>query len=284
MKKDIEWLKSAIQQNLDFYNDKDEEWQMAKVRAYAKSLDLINQLDEPEVLSQEWIDEHIDYADVGGDTSVYTCRRLKSLLVPKQELPVIPKYVADFIKVRKYTDAYSLQYIFRIAMERSEAKQLKKEYDWIRQNDETFARAWLDGYEVEEEPKYYVNLDMAAYVAKWNVNDEVDIHTDAVAISDNYEFYLTEQEIKNYDERFWAFAEPVEEAEEEPRYHALIKGYEMLNINGIYWAYDKDNGDMFFSECNPPDDNFITEMSKEEWSELGINDSNADFVRVEEME
>ena len=24
---------------------------------------------EPEVLSQEWIDEHIDYADVGGDTS-----------------------------------------------------------------------------------------------------------------------------------------------------------------------------------------------------------------------
>lgn len=48
MKKGIEWLKSAIQQNLDFYNDKDEEWQMAKVRAYAKSLDLINQLDEPE--------------------------------------------------------------------------------------------------------------------------------------------------------------------------------------------------------------------------------------------
>src|SRR5699024_5186400 len=45
VKKDIEWLKSAIQQNLDFYNDNDEEWQMAKVRAYAKSLDLINQLD-----------------------------------------------------------------------------------------------------------------------------------------------------------------------------------------------------------------------------------------------
>src|SRR5699024_3080942 len=58
VKKDIEWLKSAIQQNLDFYNDNDEEWQMAKVRAYAKSLDLINQLDEPEVLSQEWLDEN----------------------------------------------------------------------------------------------------------------------------------------------------------------------------------------------------------------------------------
>src|SRR5699024_4726839 len=52
VKKDLNWLKSAIQQNLDFYNDKDEEWQMAKVRAYAKSLDLINQLDEPEVNSQ----------------------------------------------------------------------------------------------------------------------------------------------------------------------------------------------------------------------------------------
>src|SRR5699024_7955281 len=40
VKKDLNWLKSAIQQNLDFYNGKDEEWQMAKVRAYAKSLDL----------------------------------------------------------------------------------------------------------------------------------------------------------------------------------------------------------------------------------------------------
>lgn len=129
---------------------------------------------------------------------------------PKEELPVIPKYMADFIKVRKYTDAYSLQYIFCVAMERSEDERLKKEYDWISANDETFARAWLDGYEVEEEPKYYVDLDTVAYVAKWIVNDEVDIYTDTISGNDEFEFHLTEQEIKDYDDRYWAFAKPVE--------------------------------------------------------------------------
>lgn len=67
---------------------------------------------------------------------------------------------------------------------------------------------------MEKEQKYYVNLGMAAYVAKWSVGDEVGIYTDAVALSDDHEFHLTEQEIKNYDERFWPFAEPVEELEE----------------------------------------------------------------------
>ena len=94
MKKDIEWLKSAIQMNLDFYNDKDEEWQMAKVRAYAKVLDLINQLDEPEVLSKEWISENVEYAyfdmldgsgRLSSATAIIKPKKLKNLLVPKQE-------------------------------------------------------------------------------------------------------------------------------------------------------------------------------------------------------
>src|SRR5699024_1736092 len=86
VKKNIEWLKSAIQQNLDFYNDKDEEWQMAKVRAYAKSLDLINQLDEPEVLSQEWLDENkSSWTKLKVDGYYIPVEKLQNLLVPKQE-------------------------------------------------------------------------------------------------------------------------------------------------------------------------------------------------------
>ena len=95
MKKDIEWLKSAIQMNLDFYNDKDEEWQMAKVRAYGKALDLINQLDETEVLSQEWISENIEYAyfdmldgsgRLSSATAIIKPKKLKNLLVPGNEV------------------------------------------------------------------------------------------------------------------------------------------------------------------------------------------------------
>src|SRR5699024_7782966 len=41
---------------------------------------------EPEVLSREWIDEHVDYADVRGGTQAFIhAEDLQNLLVPKQE-------------------------------------------------------------------------------------------------------------------------------------------------------------------------------------------------------
>lgn len=68
-------------------------------------------------------------------------------------------------------------------------------------------------YEVEDEQKYYVDLDTAAYVAKWTINGQVDIYTDAISGSDEFELHLTEKEIKNFDPRYWAFAVKVEELE-----------------------------------------------------------------------
>ena len=67
---------------------------------------------------------------------------------------------------------------------------------------------------MRKKQKYYVDLDTAAYVAKWDGNGQVDIYTDGISGSDEFEFHLTEQEIKDYDERYWAFAKPVEEMEE----------------------------------------------------------------------
>ena len=69
---------------------------------------------------------------------------------------------------------------------------------------------------------------------------------------------------------------------EEPLYHALIKGHEVSNSCDIYWNYDKYDDDVFVSRLYPTHDNFLTEMSKSEWNGLGINDSNADFVKVDE--
>ena len=67
---------------------------------------------------------------------------------------------------------------------------------------------------------------------------------------------------------------------EVPLYHALIKGHEVSSSCDIHWNYDKYDDDVFVSRLYPTHDNFLTEMSKEEWNELGINDSNADFVEV----
>lgn len=228
MSKDIEWLKDKIFLRRKYLaklllEGEESTFTERELKTLKGVLGLIDQLDEPEVLSQEWIS---DNAVVGqypiGIGHVVPAYKLQSLLVPKQGLPVVPKYVADFIKVRKYTDAYSLQYIFCIAMERSEAEQLKKEYDWISANGEAFARAWLDGYEVEEEPLYF----------------------------------------------------------------ALIKGHELMADEGDwtcnYWNLSIPDGRVFPSDRFSRHDKYLTRMSKSEWNKLGIDESNADFVKVDE--
>lgn len=70
----------------------------------------------------------------------------------------IPQYVADWIeycKVRKITLAHALYH--------SEEAKNKSVYRWLFEDEdsdsqELFARAWLDGYEVEEEKKYKITL------------------------------------------------------------------------------------------------------------------------------
>ena len=68
---------------------------------------------------------------------------------------------------------------------------------------------------------------------------------------------------------------------ETPLYCALIKGHELTDTGRVYWDYDKSDDSVFISELYSLPDNFLTEMSKSEWNKLGINDSNADFVKVD---
>ena len=65
----------------------------------------------------------------------------------------IPQFVADWIKHSK-TIGRSLFGAMSIFEENTE---IKKWMQWA-DNQETFARAWLDGYEVDEEKRYWVRL------------------------------------------------------------------------------------------------------------------------------
>ena len=75
------------------------------------------------------------------------------------------------------------------------------------------------------------------------------------------------------------------EVEEEQRYCALIKGHELMVDEGDltyrHWNLDVSDGRVFPSHRLPRRGAYLTEMSKSEWNKLGINDSNADFVRVD---
>ena len=127
------------------------------------------------------------------------------------ELTVVPKHVGEWIT--RYREKYDLYPALRLLT--NNTLVWREIYEWYRMNTHKFVNAYLTGeYEVEDEQKYYVDLDTAAYVAKWNGNDQVDIYTDGISGSDEFEFHLTEQEIKDYDERFWPFAVKVEELEE----------------------------------------------------------------------
>lgn len=77
-----------------------------------------------------------------------------------------------------------------------------------KQEEVLFARAWIDGYAVEKEKLYYVrenNYLLCKY------NDEVIDYVEAVEceITNLVNLKLTEKEIKDYDERYWTFAEEV---------------------------------------------------------------------------
>ena len=74
---------------------------------------------------------------------------------------------------------------------------------------------------------------------------------------------------------------------EESLYHALVKGHELMvdddTLTSKYWNFDTFNGDLFPSNRFTESGRFLIEMSQSEWNKIGINDSNAEFVRVGEV-
>lgn len=88
---------------------------------------------------------------------VYIKELIKSLDEP--EKVKVPQFVADWIDVCKEHLTTSLY----TAMNPNFMKENNQSFDfilWIKKtsNQDLFARAWLDGYEVEKEKRYYVRF------------------------------------------------------------------------------------------------------------------------------
>nr|DAX55001.1 MAG TPA: Protein of unknown function (DUF1642) [Caudoviricetes sp.] len=68
----------------------------------------------------------------------------------------VPQFVANYIEWTKEEDYHLLGAMIEIRSHKN-----KETYEWFWDYDdnmELFARAWLDGYEVEKEPKYTVKF------------------------------------------------------------------------------------------------------------------------------
>lgn len=135
--------------------------------------------------------------------------------IDEPQKPVVPKFVADWIEYAK-KKGDSLAISFKpwnlYGVEYSKADR------WIEDNQETFARAWIDGYEVEKEPLYTVtiNLDRKYHlvVDEGDGNDEISTTLTTSHGVLGYRYFLTEKEIKSADENLWLIAVPVEEVAE----------------------------------------------------------------------
>lgn len=158
VKKNIEWLKEKVQKRIDKLPGTYSGLYIEGSRdAYHLALKDIDQLDEPEVLSQEWIDEcsynieeYWQVADMmDGPQYAVSVENLQNLLVPKQEKVEVPRFVADILEENTFADLpTAFEELFSANAGHYYGEDVCK---WIVSNEEAFARAWLDGYEVTEE-------------------------------------------------------------------------------------------------------------------------------------
>ena len=106
---------------------------------------------------QEFIERMKSLKNIFGNKSEYI--KIDAVIELASELdepqkPVVPQFVSDWIEECKNDDFHLFG-----AMEGISLNQKKLDY-WFREDDnmELFARAWLDGYEVEKEKRYTVKI------------------------------------------------------------------------------------------------------------------------------
>ncbi|MGE3018393.1 DUF1642 domain-containing protein [Streptococcus pyogenes] len=122
----------------------------------ADVMQIVNQIDEPQAGRAEEAPRSIwrEGYEQGKFEGAWVGEQLKDADEIRRELnkPVIPQFVADWIELCKKSTRS-----LRGAMHYAKGTDVER---WLipSDNQETFARAWLDGYEVEEDKRYAVKL------------------------------------------------------------------------------------------------------------------------------
>ena len=140
--------------------------------------------------------------------------RVKGIIsqINEPQKPVIPKFVAEWIEELNKSHS-NLAWVWQVYPNETKIK------NWLESNTEKFMRAWLDGYEVEKEQLYTVEIPdpYGAYKIRFLFRNRVG--NILIGGSDNMDMllykktHLTESEIKKDFEWAWdaGFAKPVKE-------------------------------------------------------------------------
>ena len=79
------------------------------------------------------------------------------LKLQQQPLPVVPEFVADYISELK-EKGHGIQFGLMCSTHNAAGEGNEKAIHWKDDNAEDFARAWLDGYQVEKPQLFYIAL------------------------------------------------------------------------------------------------------------------------------
>ncbi|EAG8700777.1 DUF1642 domain-containing protein [Listeria monocytogenes] len=156
--------------------------------------------------------ENMDHCEIRCINGGNTLQPVK--LIVHNNLVKVPKFVADWIKYCKK----HYWGLFEALDDTYESSCMPEEVtEWMEnchENQEIFARAWLDGYEVEQDPLYNVQLIFDNNRGYLNL-DRCNGHLWLDERNENSfcKTKFTEEELKKLDERYWHFAVPVEEVE-----------------------------------------------------------------------
>ena len=136
--------------------------------------------------------------------------------IDEPQKPVVPKFVAEWLEEAR-AEEYSLYGAWEMVKEGSEIFWWL--FDGHESNQDTFNRAWLDGYEVEQEKLYTVEIPNPNNEYSMNVLIRlpssgkialVALHKHNTSYLKNKEYQLTEAEIKQDFDFLWQFAKEVE--------------------------------------------------------------------------
>ena len=137
------------------YENATDDYSQGRYGAYKVSLKLAKRLNEQNITDEQAWDKVAEAYPESAQSLRNTLDNAVFGKTGEHQKPVVPKFVAEWIEYAK-KKGDSLAISFKpwnlYGVEYSKADR------WIEDNQETFARAWIDGYEVEKEPKYIVKI------------------------------------------------------------------------------------------------------------------------------
>ena len=131
------------------------------------------------------------------------------------EKVVIPKFVADWIELCK-EKANLIDCLQGGYRHFNGCEHIGEDEDWLFEGDnqDVVARAWLDGYEVEKEPLYYIplpHLETSDGIQQVLSKRKGDKHYFASRPSDELKQRYTKEELEQVPEFYKPFATLIEE-------------------------------------------------------------------------